>query len=239
MESMGQGIDPFEGRTGYIRKAYRSERDNTLQPYVVYLPPHFDKNKKYPLFVFLHGAEETEKSLIGTDSLLPGEFILLGPFGRGTTNGFAIVQAQEDIAEAMAAVKEDYPIDDSNIILSGVSMGGYGVYRTFFETPRKFKAVAVFSGLPFLATIPYSGGKPTPNFLDEKNLTVFKNLPMFIYHGEKDQNAPFNLTQELAEKLKKTGARVEFITDPDRGHGDLSRENWAKFSRWVENVIKY
>jgi predicted esterase len=237
-ESVEQGFDPFKSKTGYIRKAYRSKVDQTFQPYMVYLPPNFDQNKKYPLFVFLHGAEETEKTLIGTDTLLPGEFILLGPFGRGTTNGFAVDHAQEDIAEAIDAVREDYPIDDSNIILSGVSMGGYGVYRTFFETPQKFKAVAVFAGLPYLETITYPDGQPTPNFLDEQKLTVFKNLPMFIFHGEKDQNAPFALTRELVDKLRRAGAKVEFITEPEKGHGEPSKENWQKFSRWVENVIK-
>jgi len=54
--------------------------------------------------VTTHGAEETEQSLIGTDTLLPEEFILLGPFGRGTANGFAVDYAQEDIAEAVDVV---------------------------------------------------------------------------------------------------------------------------------------
>ena len=58
--------------------------------------------------------------------------------------------AQEDVAESIDAVREDYPIDDANIILSGFSMGGYGVYRTFFETPKKFIAAAVFAGFPYM-----------------------------------------------------------------------------------------
>ncbi len=63
-------------------------------------------------------------------------------------------------------------------------MGGYGVYRTFFETPEKFKAVAVFAGLPYLITITCPDGRPTPNFLFEPKAIVFKNVPMFIYYGE-------------------------------------------------------
>ena len=236
-ESIEQGIDPFKNKTGYIRKAYRSKLDNTLQPYMVYLPPNFAKNKKYPLFIFLHGSDSTEKNIIGIDKWIPEEFIILGPFGRGTSNGYTVDHAQEDIAEAIDAVREDYPIDDANIILSGFSMGGYGVYRTFFETPNKFKAAAVFCGAP---TVPifYSGGKPCPNFLDEQKLTVFKNLPMFIYHGEKDLNVPVNDARELVEKFKKAGAKVEFITEPEVGHNMPSKENRKKFYNWLVNMIK-
>ena len=237
-ESLEQGIDPFKNKIGYMRKAYRSKLDNTLQPYMVYLPPDFDKNKKYPLLIFLHGSESDETNIVGARDVIPEGFIGLGPFGRGMTNGFAIDHAQEDVAESIDAVREDYPIDDANIILSGFSMGGYGVYRTFFETPKKFKAVAVFAGLPYLVTITYPDGKPTPGFLDEQNLAVFKNLPMFIYHGEKDLNAPFAQTKELIEKLKKVGAKVEFITEPEKGHAEPSKETLEKYYSWVKNVIK-
>jgi predicted esterase len=204
---------------------------------MVYLPQDFDKNNKYPLLVFLHGCGSDESNIVGARDVIPDGFIGLGPFGRGTSNGFAIDRAQEDIAESINAVREDYPIDDANIILSGFSMGGYGVYRTFFETPKKFKADAIFAGLPYMTTITYPDGQPIPNFLDEQKLTVFKNLPMFIYHGEKDLSAPFSQTKELVEKLKKMGAKVEFITEPEKGHAEPSKENLKKYYRWVKNVI--
>jgi predicted esterase len=161
----------------------------------------------------------------------------VAPFGRGQTNGFAIDHAQEDVAEAIAAVKEDYAIDDSKIIVAGFSMGGYGVYRTFFETPQKYRALAVFAGIPYLVTIKYPDGQPTPNFLDEDKVAVLKNVPMFIYHGEKDLNAPFALTKEFVEKLKKAGANVEFVTEPGKAHGDPSKESLEKYRRWVKKIV--
>ena len=236
-ESLKQGIDPFRGKTGFIRKAYRSRLDDTLQPYMVYLPQDYDPNEKYPLLLYLHGSETDETEFKEAGDLIPEGFIGLAPFGRGETNGFAIDHAQEDVAEAIAAVKEDYAIDDSKIILAGFSMGGYGVYRTFFETPQKYKALAVFAGIPYLVTIKYPDGQPTPNFLDEDKVAVFKNVPMFIYHGEKDLNAPFPLTKELVEKLKKAGAKVEFVTEQETAHGDPSKESFEKYRRWVKEII--
>ena len=60
---------------------------------------------------------------------------------------------QEDIREAIADVCRHYPIDRSNIVLAGFSMGGYGVYRTHYETPGMYKALAVFCGISIRITL--------------------------------------------------------------------------------------
>ncbi|MFC2165034.1 prolyl oligopeptidase family serine peptidase [Acidobacteriota bacterium] len=234
---LDEGQDPLKDKTGFIRKAYRSNLDNTLQPYMIYLPADYDKNKKYPLFVFLHGSDMTEISIRGAKGLIPDGFIGLGPLGRGTSNAYTIDHAQEDISEAIDAIKEQYSIDDENIVLAGFSMGGYGVYRTYWETPGKYKALVVFSGGPNVGVM-FSRGQPAPNFLDEKYLAVFKNVPIFIHHGQKDLNAPFELTQELVEKLNKEGAKVKFIADPERGHEAPSKENLKIFFNWMKDIIK-
>ena len=36
---------------------------------------------------------------------------------------------------------ENYSLDTTRIVLSGFSMGGYGVYRTFWESPEMFEAL--------------------------------------------------------------------------------------------------
>jgi len=237
MEMVDKGNDPFEKKIGFIRKAYRSKLDNTLQPYIVYLPDDYKKDKKYPLYVFLHGSDMDERSIRGSRGLIPEGFIGLGPLGRGTSNGYTIDNAQIDIAESINAVTEQYSIDDSKIILAGFSMGGYGVFRTNWETPGKYKALVVFSGGPNMGQM-FSRGNPSPNFLDEENLTVFKDLSIFIHHGKKDLNAPFKTTFELVEKLKKAGADVEFIADPDKGHEAPSKVNREEYFLWIKRVIE-
>ena len=237
LNSAEQGVDPFDGRTGFIRKAYRSKVDSTLQPYVVYVPGGFDKKKTYPLLVFLHGSASNETNIVGFQSLIPGGFFALGPFGRGPSNAFARDHAQEDIAEAITAVQEAYPIDASRILLTGFSMGGYGVYRTFYETPAKYRAVAVFSGAPNMGRNYASNANP-PDFTEERNLQSFRNIPIFIYHGEKDRNVPIEATRDLVGKLEKVGAQVKLWIEPDRGHERPSREGTDQFLKWVGQVLK-
>jgi len=234
IDSVKIGVDPLYRKTGTVRKAFRSKLDNTLQPYVVRTPANFDPSKKYPLVVYLHGSESDETNL--PNYIIPEGFIAVSPFGRGTSNAFTRDNAQEDIAEAIEAVKADFPIDDTKILLAGFSMGGYGVYRTFFETPKKFKAIAIFSGGPSIGKS-YSKGLPAPDFMDEKNLIPFKNVPVFIFHGEKDRNVSFAVTKELKEKLEKIGAKVEYAFDTEEGHSAPTKPSMDKYYEWVKRVM--
>jgi predicted esterase len=123
------------------------------------------------------------------------------------------------------------------MLLTGFSMGGYGVYRTFYETPAKFRAVAVFSGAPAMGRR-YAPGENPPDFSDERNLQAFRNIPVFVFHGEKDRNVPIGATRELVGKLQKVGARVEFRVEPDKGHERPSREGIEVFKTWVRQVLR-
>jgi predicted esterase len=234
IDSVKIGVDPLINITGTVRKAFRSKLDNTLQPYVVRIPAKFDRSKKYPLLVYLHGSESDETNLPGY--IIPEGFIAVSPFGRGTSNAFTRDNAQEDIAEAIEAVKKDFPVDDNRILLTGFSMGGYGVYRTFFETPKKFKAIAIFSGGPSLGSH-YLKGAPAPDFMEDKNLIPFKGIPVFIFHGEKDRNVSFAVTNELKGKLEKAGAKVDYAFDTEEGHSAPTKPSLDKYLDWVKRVM--
>ncbi len=233
------GRDMFAERTGYMRRAYRSKVDDTLQPYAVRVPAGFDRGaaKKYPLVVYLHGSASDETNLSGVDYLSEGDCIELAPRGRGPSNAFTRDRAQEDIEEAVAAVVQSYPIDESRIVLTGFSMGGYGAYRTFFEHPGKYRALAVFSGHPDLGNL-YFPGEGHPNFLDDKTLAPFKGLPVFIFHGKEDRNCPFATTERLVGKLEKAGAKVEFVTEEGAGHTRPGPETLRSYHEWLRAVLR-
>lgn len=231
------GRDPYSEKTGFVRKAYRSKLDSTLQPYMIWVPEDFDPDLAYPLFVYLHGSASTEYNLMGSQKMIPEGFIALAPRGRGTSNCYTYDYAQEDIAEAIAAMISDYPIDTTRIILGGFSMGGYGVYRTFYETPDKFRALAIFSGHPDIANAWYPEND-YPNFTDPELLTLFKDVPMFVFHGVGDRNAPYEITEKMVAKLKQLGCQVEFHPEVDKGHEEASAETYQAYNDWVKRVLQ-
>ena len=237
LDQASHGEDPYAAVTGALRRAFRSHIDNTLQPYAVRIPEDYDPYREYPLLVFLHGSGSTETDMLGFPYLSPGGTIEIGPFGRGPSNGFATPEAQIDIAEAIEDAIANYPIDTSRIILTGFSMGGYGAYRTFYETPERFAAVAVFSGGPELGRA-FAPDSDPPSFLNEESLEPFRGIPIFIFHGEKDLNVSFGQTLEVVGKLEAVGARVKFHSDPERGHEGPPDSIIREYHRWLRSVLE-
>ena len=115
-------------------------------------------------------------------------------------------------------------------------MGGYGVYRTQFETPSKFRGVAVFSGGPNLGE-KYAPDAHPPDFRDVRNLACFRGLPVFIFHGERDMNVPIAATRDLIAKLKNAGATVEARIEADKGHETPSDDGVRAFKQWARSVV--
>jgi predicted esterase len=232
------GVDSMARRTGTLRRAFRSDIDGTLQPYTVHLPADLDPARTYPLLVFLHGSERDDRALAEhLDYVTTDDFIALAPKGRGTSNAYTADHAQEDIQEAVADVCRHYPVDRSNIVLAGFSMGGYGVYRTHYETPGAYRALAVFCGIPDLAN---ERVRPEghPDFLQDEYLAPFRGVPMFVFHGTADRNAPFEKTAQAVEKLEAIGAQVEFVAQEGTGHGAPNSEHVAQYHRWLKTVIE-
>ena len=221
-------------KPGISRRAFLSAIDSTLQPYTIKLPANFDPKKKYPLFVMLHGSGSNDQGMLN-NQLTENDFIEIAPYGRGTSNCFTTDGAETDVIEAIEDAIKNYPVNASEIILAGFSMGGYGAYRIYHENPGMFKGVAVFSGHPNLASQWLGDGYP--DFLDPSYLKTFRNTPVFIYHSKNDLNCPYSLTLELVGKLRNAGAIVEFETTNEGGHGIIDKEYLPQYFKWVKDTI--
>src|SRR5580765_5167093 len=62
LDQMEAGTDPLAGKRGDFRWAYRSDVDGEIQPYRVFIPRTYNREKKYPLVVALHGMGGDEDS---------------------------------------------------------------------------------------------------------------------------------------------------------------------------------
>jgi predicted esterase len=228
------GTDSLKLKRGTFRRAFLSGIDNTLQPYSVKVPENYNSRNKYPLFVMLHGSGSDDTEMLTGTPLTENNFIEIAPYGRGTSNCFTVDSSQADIKEAIEDAIKNYSIDASRIIIAGFSMGGYGAYRTYFEHPEMFRAVAVFSGHPNLPSKWFAEG--FPDFLNDEYLKPFKGIPVFVYHSKNDLNCPYELTQNLVSKLTKAGAKVQFVVSEESGHGIINNENIPVYYQWLKSV---
>lgn len=228
--------DILAEKGGILRRGFLSAVDTTYRPYSIKVPDVISPGNKYPLMVYLHGSGQDDRNILEQLPDYGPDMIILAPNGRGTSNCYTAGHAQEDIEEALRDAIRNYPVDTTKIILAGFSMGGYGVYRTFWEHPSRYKALAVFSGSPDLGRRWI--GPEQPDFLEDRYLGPFAGKEIFIFHGTEDLNIPIGTTRSLAGKLEQTGARVTFIEET-KGHESPGEGTISRFKIWLDHVLNY
>src|SRR5260370_41501646 len=102
-------------------------------------------------------------------------------------------------------ILKDHAVDPPRVFLTGHSMGGRGTWYLAYRHPEKFAAIAPMSGL----------------FLITAWASRLKNMPIWVFHGARDEIAPISETEEIVKALKAVGNNVRFSVLPDRGHDIL------------------
>jgi hypothetical protein len=213
-------------KAGYIRTAFQSPTDDSLQPYSLILSDGFNLKKSYDLILGLHGSGVDEvnflKGLGRQYSNL--NMILVGPRGRGLSDHY-LGQTEQDVIDMLQTVKGMFNIGKT--FLCGFSMGGFGAWYLSFRHPEYFDGVAVISGVPFIRD-----GIPEH---DMRNYVGnAKNLPYLVIHGTEDRAVNIEPTDDFVELLKKSGYKVEYIRVEGAGHGDINTEPYV--TEWLKRL---
>lgn len=167
-----------------------------LMEYIVTYPKNFDKNKKYPVILFLHGAGERDRldrvNLYGPvhemDNGMDLDFIVLSPFCEGLNTWFNYL---ERLNRLLIKFKKNTYVDTSRIYVTGLSMGGYGSLTLAMAYPNHFAAIAALCG----------GGMAW-------NSDMIKDIPTLLIHGDKDLSVDVGESIRFKEKLDEYGGKV-------------------------------
>jgi pimeloyl-ACP methyl ester carboxylesterase len=127
------------------------------------------------------------------------------------------------VAAVVDEVRLKYPIDDTAILLTGASMGGYGAWDLATRCHVRFSAVAPVSG----------GGDP----LRAEDLA---RLPFCVVHGAQDATVPVERSLEMIRALRRHGGEVREVIYPNAGHGDAAERAYAPGSElydWFAAII--
>ena len=205
-----------------IKSSLNKEISKTKQiSYILDYPQN--AKGKVPLMVFLHGSGERGNDLekvklngpFQYKNLIPEPVAILAP------------QCQagewwdtEAIFYLIKEIQQKYRIDDSKIILTGLSMGGWGTLKLAMEHPEVFSAV-----------VPVC---PPVDRLMKVRAGQYSELPMKIYHGANDDIvSPMN-SIEIYQEIRKTNKNVELILFPDDNHNSWdSTYSDPKLYEWM------
>jgi len=181
--------------------------------YLLYAPDAVEIQEKWPLIIYLHGlsARGDDLSLLETYGLpqVMAEGYKAPAFVAAPQlpDGLFWAQRLELLSDWLDDVLARYPIDPDRVTLTGVSLGGYGVWYWGGWQPKRF------AGL-----MPLCGGG---NYLSAQAIQR-ENLPLWAISGDIDPVVPLSEMTRLMTIVTHSKARQTIHEgadhDDDRVH---------------------
>jgi dipeptidyl-peptidase-4 len=212
--------------------------------YDLYLPPHFDSTKRYPVLVSVYGGPGSQKVSRGWDDLFSQYmaqqgYIVFELDNRGTARrGRRFADAihhrlgEVEVRDQLTAIrwlKEQPFVDRSRIAVNGWSYGGYMAVMMLAKGSDEI--AAAIAGAPVTDWREYDThytehylGTPQTNAVGYDSSAVFSALagltsPLLLIHGMADDNVLFVNSTELMDALQKQGTQFRLMTYPGGKHG--------------------
>lgn len=185
-----------------------SESSSASMDYLVYLPVGYDSsehpNADWPVLFFLHGIMQTGHDLRMLPKYGPAQQIEAGrdfPFIVITPQMSSWWWNADETVAFIEDCIERYRIDPSRVYLSGVSLGGRGVWSVAAARPELFAAIA-----------------PVAGWGDEREAVATANIPAWIFHGRKDPLIRASAAEKMYLARAEAGGNAALTVYPDAGH---------------------
>jgi predicted peptidase len=198
------------------------EKEITVQvklDYLLYLPQGYEKEgQSWPLVLFLHGAGESGQDVNKVKVHGPPKLVEAGkefPFIVVSPQAPRMGWDVQTLNALLDDVVANYRVDKDRIYVTGLSMGGFGTWALAAAYPNRFAAL-----------VPICGGG---NTADAKKLV---NIPIWVFHGAKDNVVPPSRSENMVKALKEAGAKnLKFTLYPDANH-DSWTETYNNAEMW-------
>jgi predicted alpha-1,2-mannosidase len=208
-------------------------KNNFTLPYRLHTPKNINKQKKYPLVLFMHGAGER-----GIDNRY--QFFRFKPLPFWEQEACFVLAPQcpsQDYVETNAdCVWVDTPfgaprhsmkegptrpmqlaislldsiaklpqIDKSRIYVTGLSMGGFATWELVQRFPEKFAAA-----------VPVCGGG------DPAYAKLLTSTPLWVFHGDADTTVIPERSRDMVDAIEESGGKPVYTEYKGVGHGAWS-----------------
>ena len=192
--------------------------------YLLHLPPNYDEKRSYPLVLFLHGSGERGNDVQRVkDHGLP-------VYVEARPNFPAIVVAPQCPAGSwwsheiyalmalLADIEYEYAVDVNRIYITGLSMGGAGVWELLWRLPDVFAA-----GVAVCAQAQVSRADEVPR------------IPIWMFHGEDDTTITVDNSHDMLAALEKHGHQhVNLTVYENVGHNSWEQAfNEPELYKWL------
>ncbi|MBY0477930.1 MAG: prolyl oligopeptidase family serine peptidase [Chitinophagaceae bacterium] len=241
------GIVSAQTADSFEKKTYNFAEGKAL-PYRILYPENYDRTKKYPLVLFLHGAGERGSdnemqlmhgSKLFLDAANRKKFPAIVIFPQCPANSFwASIKVDTTVQprafsfdytgeanwpltaanELVQKIASEEAVDTRRIYIAGLSMGGMGTFESVYRYPKLYAAA-----------LPICGGADLNSYSKWTGKT-----PFWIFHGDADAVVNVKLSREATEKLKSIKAKVTYTEYPGVNHNSWDNAfAEADFLKWM------
>jgi len=222
----------------YKKLIWKDQNNNTLN-YRLLEPDNIQKDRKHPILFFLHGADgrgsnnEGQLKDAGSISAFSKQNIsskynsyILAPqvsndkkwvdveWNTMEHNMPKISKTMNMAFKILDKVIDTNPIDINRVYVLGLSMGGFGVWDALQRRPHFFAA-----------GVPICGGG------DVSKSKIISHIPIWAWHGVKDDVIHVNRSRDMYQSLKKHNSNIKYSEIKNRGH-DVWLDAWDSKELW-------
>jgi predicted esterase len=227
--------------TGFLNRNIQVR--GTTYRYQVYVPEEWrrDDHKLWPVILFLHGrGERGSEGMWQTQTGLPQDvrdhperwpFIIVMP--QCPQDIYWTDPVGMDLALAsLGHETSEFNGDPDRTYLTGLSLGGYGVWELARLYPRRWAAVVIVSGGIFWSYAPERWTHV--NTLPGEYARAVGHTPIWMFHGTEDAVVSIRQSEMMYEALKSAGGRVRFWIYQGMHHDTWTRAyNEPDVPRWL------
>ena len=187
-------------------------------PYRLFVPADCDARNPCGLLLFLHGAGERgsdNQAQLKNDALAwtspqaqsghptvvvypqcpSGMQWVEAPWAEGS---YAVAKTPTSkpmvaVMNLLAALQQGLPIDPKRLLVTGLSMGGYGTFDIIARNPTMFAGALPLCG----------GGDPS-------QAPAFRDLPIWVFHGDSDPTVPVRGSRQMVKALRAAGGSPRY-----------------------------
>jgi dipeptidyl aminopeptidase/acylaminoacyl peptidase len=246
----------------YESVTYTGANGKPIQMWVNY-PPGFDRSKKYPFFMLIHGGPHNaipnamqfrwNAQVFGSWGYVTAwpNFHGSSGFGNAFTDSINPQQDElpyQDVIAAAEWFKQQPWIDAGRMVAGGGSYGGY-LTSIILGRPHPFKALVAHAAVyNWYTQVGADYGHETPRFggfWTPEQQAVFRqasphygaanfDTPTLVVHGQRDLRVPVNHGIELYHALQQKGVPSRLLYFPDENHWVLKPANSLAWYREVK-----
>jgi predicted peptidase len=239
---------PVRQETGFLDRSITVE--GVEYRYVVYVPRDFDPGRAWPVVLTLHGggdygsdgSRQSRSTLAETLKAHPEQMEAIVVFAQAHADGTPGWQQQGGraaLAETDAAIAQFHG-DPARVYLTGASAGGNGAWFLASRHPERWAAVLIACGFVSEFTgrtsgLAYPGLEGAGPDRYARMAQKVKSLPIWLVHGDADQNVSVEESRHMAAALKAVGADVRYTELPGADHAGAWRFAFADpdILRWL------